>query len=93
MKCIKNVYPEIKEFEEVLTNAYDVDMNKRRVLDTVLIEKVIKSFFKILDDIDTAGDIFKPKWNNVTSAVEALHRLRWLYCTIIDNEIVIIDGK
>ena len=35
----------------------------------------------LLDDIDTASDMFKPKWCKYTQPVNQLQQLRWLYCT------------
>ena len=38
--------------------------------------------FRLLDDIDTASDMFKPRWCKISKVVSELQGLRWRYCTV-----------
>ncbi len=64
--------------KQMYDDTYNVDMAKRKEINTESLYKITEKYFKLLDDIDTAGDMFKPKWCKITSAVEQMHRLRWL---------------
>jgi hypothetical protein len=71
---------------------YNEDIQKRKEIDLDDLIRVIINLFDLLDKIDTAGDIFKPKWCKFTSAVEQMHRLRWLVASV-ENDKVVINNK
>lgn len=66
------------ELNQMNEDTFNADMSKRKEIDVEKLNTVARKLFKLLDDIDTAGDIFKPKWCKITAAVEQMHRLRWL---------------
>ena len=68
--------------KQLYDDTYNVDMAKRKAINVAPLYKIVEKHFKLLDDIDTAGDMFKPKWCKITSAVEQMHRLRWLVCFV-----------
>ena len=70
------------KLKEYYNDMYNTDTMKRKEIDADTLYGILGRLFKLLDDIDTAGDMFKPKWCKYTKAVEALHKLRWLYCYI-----------
>ena len=65
-------------------HTYNMDMSKRKDIDLLVLSQITQKHFKLLGDIDTASDIFKPKWCTLTSAVNELHRLRWLHGNVND---------
>jgi len=71
--------------DQIIDDTYNVDMNKRKGINIAVLMRIINEQFKILDDIDTAGDMFKPKWCPISRVIEQLHRLRWLHCTVESN--------
>jgi hypothetical protein len=71
---------------------YNEDIQKRKEINIDDLIRIITNFFDLLDKIDTAGDIFKPKWCKFTSAVEQMHRLRWLVASV-ENDKVVINNK
>jgi hypothetical protein len=84
-----------EKLNELLESTYATDTSKRKGINVAILIKIIEAYFIALDDIDTAGDMFKPKYCKITSAVENLHRLRWLYCGISDetnNETMMVNG-
>ncbi len=70
---------------EMYENTFNADMSKRVGINIAVLLHIIQLQFKLLDDIDTAGDMFKPTWCKITKVVEQLHRLRWMYCTVGSN--------
>ncbi len=73
--------------KSICDSAYNTDVSKRWINSEQVesLHIMIKTYFKLLDDIDTASDIFKPKWCKITSAVAELVNLRWLYCSVNGN--------
>lgn len=86
VKYCRNKSKESRNDEEslnqMLEDTYNSDMSKRKGINIATLIHIIERQFTLLDDIDTAGDMFKPKWCNITKVVEQLHRLRWVYCTL-----------
>lgn len=68
--------------KQLYDDTYNVDMAKRKAINVAPLYKIVEKQFKLLDDIDTAGDMFKPKWCKFTKALEQMHRLRWLVCFV-----------
>jgi hypothetical protein len=81
-----------KKLLELYELTYNEDIQKRKEIDLDDLIRVIINLFDLLDKIDTAGDIFKPKWCTFTSAVEQMHRLRWLVASV-ENDKVVINNK
>ncbi len=79
--------------KQIYNDTYAYDISKRREASGEYLYEIIRGCFKLLDDIDTAGDMFKPKWCKFTSAVEELHRLRWLYCTTKEDDDMSVNGN
>lgn len=73
------------DLEKLIEDTYAVDMTQRKGINIAILIYIIEKMFKLLDDIDTASDIFKPKWCKITKVVGKLDQLRWIYCTI-ENE-------
>lgn len=75
-----------KEDYQVLDGMYEdtyrVPFEKRKEIDVVALQNILVKYYRLLDDIDTASDIFKPKWCKITSAVAELQNLRFLYCSV-----------
>jgi hypothetical protein len=80
---------------QLYDDTFNADISKRKGINIATLSRIIENYFKLLDDIDTASDIFKPTWCKITSVVSELHALRWLYCTVEDDEIsgVVINGE
>lgn len=102
VKYCRNKASDAHEDDVILNQLYDdtynVDMEKRKGINIAPLIKIIEKQFKLLDDIDTAGDMFKPKWCKITSAVEQIHRLRWLLCYVDqdnedENEVMTLNGN
>jgi hypothetical protein len=82
-----------KKLLELYELTYNEDIQKRKEIDLDDLIRVIINLFDLLDKIDTAGDIFKPKWCKFTSAVEQMHRLRWLVASVENDKVVISNMK
>lgn len=82
---------------KMIEDTYAVDLTKRRGINIAVLIRVIETLFKLLDDIDTASDMFKPTWCKITSVVSHLQQLRWIYCSVEseknDNGDMIINGE
>ena len=82
---------------KMIEDTYAVDLTQRRGINIAVLIRVIETLFKLLDDIDTASDMFKPKWCKITSVVSHLQQLRWIYCTVEternENGDMIINGE
>lgn len=83
--CLKKV-EKSHDFDDELTklfnDTFNINVSERKGINIATLVHIIEKQFKLLDDIDTAGDIFKPEWCKITKTVELLHRLRWLYCNV-----------
>jgi len=101
---VKYCYKKAQEAHEIdddlnkmLEDTYAVDLSQRKGINIAVLIRVIEKMFKLLDDIDTASDMFKPKWCKITQVVEKLQRLRWIYCTVEsernDNGEMVINGE
>ncbi len=89
---VKYCYKKAQEVHEIdddltkmLQDTYAVDLSQRKGINIAVLIRIIEKMFKLLDDIDTASDMFKPKWCKITQVVEKLQRLRWIYCAV-ENE-------
>ena len=69
------------ELNKMIEDTYAVDLSQRKGINIANLFGIIKKEFMLLDDIDTASDMFKPKWCKYTQPVSQLQQLRWLYCT------------
>lgn len=82
---------------KMIEDTYHVDMTQRKGINIATLVNTIKFMFKLLDDIDTASDIFKPKWCKFTNVVSNLQQLRWIYCTVEsernENGNMIVNGE
>ena len=67
---------------KMIEDTYAVDLTQRRGINIAVLIQVIETLFKLLDDIDTASDMFKPTWCKITSVISHLQQLRWVYCTV-----------
>ena len=73
------------ELVKLMEDTYAVDTTQRRGINIATLVHIIQKMFKLLDDIDTASDMFKPKWCKITKVVSYLEQLRWSYC-VVENE-------
>lgn len=82
---------------KMIEDTYAVDLTQCRGINIAVLIRVIETLFKLLDDIDTASDMFKPTWCKITSVVSHLQQLRWIYCSVEseknDNGDMIINGE
>lgn len=82
---------------KMIEDTYAVDLSQRKGINIAILVRVIETMFKLLDDIDTAGDVFKPIWCKITSVVSHLQQLRWVYCTVEternENGDMLINGE
>lgn len=99
IKYCRNKAREANELNvpKILDTAYNIDLSKRENIDVELLYDIAKKQFKLLDDIDTASDVFKPKWCSISSAVSEMQGLRWLYCSVKynpddSNDLMVING-
>ena len=101
---VKYCYNKAKEAHTVddglvkmIEDTYAVDTTQRRGVNMTTLIHTIQKMFKLLDDIDTASDVFKPKWCKITKVVSHLDQLRWVYCTVEnirnENGEMIINGE
>jgi len=101
---VKYCYNKAKEAHTVddglvkmIEDTYAVDLSQRKGINIAVLINIIEKMFKLLDDIDTASDMFKPKWCKYTQVVSNLQQLRWTYCTVEsernDNGDMIINGE
>ena len=67
---------------EMYSDTYNVDFNKRKEINLEILFNIIKKHFKLLDNINTASDIFKPKWCNITTAVNKIQKSRFMVATL-----------
>jgi hypothetical protein len=88
---IKYCYNKAKEAHTVdddlvkmIEDTYAVDISQRKGINIASLVHILKKQFKLLDDIDTASDMFKPTWCKISKAVSHLQQLRWIYCTVED---------
>ena len=85
------------ELVKMIEDTYSVDVTQRRGINIHTLITIIEKQFKLLDDIDTASDMFKPKWCKITSVVSHLQQLRWIYCAIKtekdENGNMIVNGE
>jgi len=82
---VKQANEDDATLKQIYDDTYNVDMAKRKAINVAPLYKIVEKYFKILDDIDTASDMFKPKWCKITKVVSYLEQLRWIYC-IVENE-------
>ncbi len=55
---------------------------------------IIQREYRILDDIDSASDMFKPKWCRITILVNEIQKLKNIYCSFDhENRLVIPDDE
>lgn len=82
---------------KMIEDTYAVDLTQRRGINIAVLIQVIETLFKLLDDIDTASDMFKPTWCKITSVISHLQQLRWVYCTVESernkNGDMVINGE
>jgi hypothetical protein len=82
---------------KMIEDTYAIDTTQRRGINIAILNRIIEKMFRLLDDIDTASDMFKPKWCKVTKAVSELQGLRWRYCTVDtvknENGDMVINGE
>lgn len=85
------------ELVKMIEDTYHTDIMQRKGINIAVLDNIIKHMFKLLDDIDTASDMFKPKWCKITSVVSQLQQLRWIYCTVEteknENGDMVINGE
>lgn len=70
------------ELVKMIEDTYAIDVTQRKGINIALLVKIIEKQFRLLDDIDTASDMFKPKWCKISKVVSELQKLRWIYCTV-----------
>lgn len=82
---------------KMIEDTYASDLSQRKGINIAELIRIIETEFKLLDDIDTASDIFKPTWCKITNVVNKLQKLRWIYCTVEnernENGEMIINGE
>jgi hypothetical protein len=85
------------ELVKLIEDTYAVDTTQRRGINIATLVHTIEKMFKLLDDIDTASDMFKPKWCKISKVVSELQGLRWRYCTVNternENGDMIVNGE
>ena len=85
------------ELVKMIEDTYNPDMSQRKGINIAVLIRILEFMFKLLDDIDTASDMFKPTWCKITSVVSHLQQLRWIYCTVEternENGDMIINGE
>ena len=96
-KKAQKAYEIDDDLNKMLEDTYAVDLSQRRGINIEVLIRVIEKMFKLLDDIDTASDMFKPKWCKFTQVVSHLQQLRWIYCTVEsernDSGEMVINGE
>jgi hypothetical protein len=82
---------------KMIEDTYAIDITQRKGINITTLIHIIEKMFKLLDDIDTASDMFKPKWCKISKVVSELQGLRWMYCTVNternENDEMIINGE
>jgi hypothetical protein len=82
---------------KMLEDTYAIDVTQRKGINIATLIHIIEKMFKLLDDIDTASDMFKPKWCKISKVVNELQKLRWIYCTVDsernENGDMVINGE
>jgi len=82
LKKAKLANEDDSKLKQLYDDTFNADVNLRKGINIATLLQIIENYFKLLDDIDTASDMFKPTWCKVTSVVSKLDSLRWLYCTV-----------
>jgi hypothetical protein len=82
---------------KMIEDTYAVNTTQRKGINIATLIHIIEKMFKLLDNIDTASDMFKPKWCKISKVVSELQGLRWMYCTVSternENGEMIINGE
>lgn len=79
--------------DKILDDTFYADANKSHEINVSILLHIIEKQFKLLDDIDSASDIFKPTWCHITRAVDILQKTRWMYCTIDVGNMIELNGE
>ncbi len=82
LKKAKLANEDDSKLKQLYDDTFNADMSLRKGINIATLLHIIENYFKLLDDIDTASDMFKPTWCKITSVVSKLDSLRWLYCTV-----------
>lgn len=101
---IKYCYDKAKEAHtadddlvKMIEDTYAVDISQRRGINIATLIHIIEKMFRLLDDIDTASDMFKPTWCKISKVVSELQGLRWRYCVLSTerntNGDMIVNGE
>jgi hypothetical protein len=81
----------------MIEDTYAVDTTQRRGINIATLVHIIEKMFRLLDDIDTASDIFKPTWCKISKVVSELQGIRWRYCIVNternENGDMIVNGE
>lgn len=97
LKKAKEAHKIDDDLVKMIEDTYAVDLTQRRGINIAVLIRVIETLFKLLDDIDTASDMFKPTWCKITSVISHLQQLRWIYCTVEsernENGDMVINGE
>jgi hypothetical protein len=82
---------------KMIEDTYAVDTTQRRGINIATLVHIIEKMFRLLDDIDTASDIFKPTWCKISKVVSELQGIRWRYCIVNternENGDMIVNGE
>jgi hypothetical protein len=81
----KEIHIHDKNLSQLFDNTFNEEMSKRKGINIKTLLDIIIHQYKLLDDIDTASDIYKPNWNKITNTINQLCKLRWLYCLVEEN--------
>jgi len=83
------------DFNKMFEDTFAVDITQRKGINIATLIRIIETLFKLLDDIDTASDMFKPNWCKITIVVSQLQELRWLYCMVEEenDNVMTINGE
>ena len=85
------------ELVKMIEDTYNSDISQRKGINIAVLIRILEFMFKLLDDIDTASDMFKPTWCKITKVVSHLDQLRWIYCTVEsernENGDMIVNGE
>jgi hypothetical protein len=97
LKKAKEAHKIDDDLVKMIEDTYAVDLTQRRGINIAVLIRIIETLFKLLDDIDTASDMFKPTWCKITSVISHLQQLRWIYCTVEsernENGDMVINGE
>jgi hypothetical protein len=96
-KKSKEAHDVDNDLNDMLESTYAIDSSLHKGINIAILVKIIEKLFKLLDDIDTASDMFKPNWCDITQIVNGVQKLRWRYCTVKnernENDDIIINGE